>query len=155
MQERISFEFAADVENVLKVRDAANSLCLRMGFGPVEASLVITAVWEAVLNAVTHGSPNGDKDSVQVTMTSEDDTFHIDIISRNTSFRLPDGKPVLNPSGRRGRGIPLMYAFMDSIWLSRENHTVTLHMTKRLENPAVTHPSRLERECPIQCLCVI
>lgn len=133
MRERISFDFPAEISHILHVRETANKVCLEMGFSPHDTGLIITAIWEAALNAVTHGSPNGPNDRILVDILVSNNILHVDITSNKPDFRLPDTPPAFDPTSRRGRGIPILYAFMDKVWLTPEENRVTLHMEKRLK----------------------
>jgi anti-sigma regulatory factor (Ser/Thr protein kinase) len=130
MKEPLLLEIPSEVEHVQRVRDVIRDVCLRAGFTAHEAELAVTAVWEAALNAVTHGSPNGNRDRVAIEVTHKDNLLQVDVTSRDHAFTLPDDGPRLDPFSRRGRGLPLIFAFMDRVWLTRDADGVTLHMQK-------------------------
>lgn len=132
MTEEACFYFPAEVHHILHVREVVNKICLEMGFTPHDSGLIITAIWEAALNAVTHGSPGGIKDHVTVRITADDDVLKVRITSRNRNFNLPDNKPNLVPTSKRGRGLPIIYAFMDEVKLIEDEDGITMHLMKRL-----------------------
>ena len=132
MEREIRFDFPADIDHVVDVREALRKVCDRMGFTPHDASLVVTAVWEATLNAATHGSPRGKNDSVQVKITENEDSLCVDITSQDPAFDLPTDRPIFDPNSKRGRGLPIIYAFIDEVTLTRNADSVTLHLVKRL-----------------------
>lgn len=134
------FDFPAGTQHILHVRETVHRVCLEMGFTPRDAGLVITAVWEAALNAATHGSPRGEADRVVVDVIVEDDLLRVDIKSADPAFRLPEGQPVITPTTRRGRGLPIMYAFMDEVSLTPAENGVTVHLVKRLKSDADQTP---------------
>lgn len=136
MQERLSFDFPAKLEHVLEVRRAVHKLCIDLGFSRNEADMFVTAVWEATLNAATHGSPRGEADHVKVKVGTDDHTLLVDITSNDGTFRLPDRRPEFDPTTKRGRGLPMVYAIADSVSLTPHDHSVTLHIAKHLPTAA-------------------
>ncbi len=132
MTRLLRFDFPAEVKHVLEVREAARALCTDLGFSPRETDLLVTAVWEAVLNAATHGSPHGARDRVTVDVSISAGFLTIDITSRDASFRLPDPRPVFDPASLRGRGLPICYAFADEVDLTPYDDRITLHLRKKL-----------------------
>lgn len=132
VKQEIRLNIPAEIEHVVEVREVLRDVCDEMGFTPHDASLVITAVWEATLNAATHGSPGGETDYVQVLIRRGDRELAIDITSKNPAFDLPDEMPKFDVTSRRGRGLPIIYAFMDEVKLTRGPDGVTLHLTKRI-----------------------
>lgn len=132
MTEEACFNFPAQTHHLVHVRETVGKICLEMGFTPHDSELIMTAIWEAALNAVTHGSPEGTNDHVTVRIVADDDVLKVSITSSNRSFTLPDHIPDLVSTSKRGRGLPIVYALMDEVKLIEEENGVTLYLSKRL-----------------------
>jgi anti-sigma regulatory factor (Ser/Thr protein kinase) len=110
-----------------RVRDLIESSAVAAGFGPTDVQRVVTAAFEAVTNAATHGSPLGAANSIAVVVSTYADRLVIDVTDEGNGF--DDGAPCCMPdtSSRRGRGLALMRALMDEVRLENaEGGRVTL-----------------------------
>lgn len=129
--ESARFDFPAGLDHVSDVRSEAERMATRMGFPIQDVEMIGTSVWEATLNAVTHGSPFGEQQRVQVEIEARGDALTITVSSENPEFVLSEVRPALTPITRRGRGLIIIRSFMDEVRLVRDGKC-TLVMTKRL-----------------------
>lgn len=102
----------------------------RAGFSDLARDEISLAVTEAVSNAVRHGSPAGESDTVELCVQTEGPRFMTTVTDHGGPFDPPT--PTLpDPAAfaEHGRGLFLMYQLMDEVRISRENGTV-VRMTK-------------------------
>ena len=102
----------------------------RAGFSELARDEISLAVTEAVSNAIRHGSPAGEADTVELGVQTEDPRLMITIRDHGGPFTPPN--PTLpDPAAfaEHGRGLYLMYHLMDEVQFSREGGTV-VRMTK-------------------------
>lgn len=128
------YEFLSALDNAIEARRVAYLACINMGWSANEALIIDTAVWEALVNAITHGSPHGERDQTTFTITTGPNHLHFEITSSDASFRLPDKVCMPSTDSSRGRGIPLICAIMDNVWLTSDENRVTLHMMKHIRS---------------------
>jgi serine/threonine-protein kinase RsbW len=102
----------------------------RAGFSDLSRDEISLAVTEAVSNAVRHGSPAGETDTVELSVDTEGPRLIVTVRDHGGPFTpplpsLPD--PAL--FAEHGRGLYLMQQLMDEVRYSRDNGTV-VRMTK-------------------------
>lgn len=132
--ETVRFDFPAGLEQVTDVRCEAERMAERMGFPVEDTAKIGTSAWEATVNAVTHGSPRGSDQHVQVVIESDDGTLTMTVSSENPKVELPEAKPKPSVS-LRGRGLTIIRAFMDEVHLE-EDGQYSLVMVKHLPHAA-------------------
>jgi len=86
------------------------------------------AVSEAVTNALVHG---GDEE-VEVAIDREGDVVDVTVWSRGLIELDRDQRGYPDAEAERGRGIPLMYALVDEVWLDHSPDGTTVRLRKRL-----------------------
>lgn len=106
-----------------------------MGFDGRDLWGIVSAVFEACVNAVTHGRSNAPY-PVILTIQCCDGQFIAVIKDSGRGCFPPAETPMPSPASRRGRGIPLMRAFMDEVTFDfAAGCTVTL----KKQLPTQTH----------------
>lgn len=108
----------SSVEYLPSVRDLIESSAEQMGFEPQEVQRVVTAAFEAVVNAITHGSPRGTEDTVRIDILIYDNKFEIRIADQGPGFTVTSPSEMPDVSSPRGRGLPLMQALVDEVHIS-------------------------------------
>ncbi|MCL5292462.1 MAG: ATP-binding protein [Actinobacteria bacterium] len=116
--------------NLKAARNFASEAALTCGFSDAEVYEIKLAAGEAVANAIEHGSPNGEGNSVELTCYCKDGSFLI-IVKDEGCFK----KRVLisnDGASYRGRGIPLMLVFMDKVAIDERSNGTRVTLSKRL-----------------------
>jgi len=85
-----------------------------MGFSDEDTQAVVSAVFEACVNALTHGL-NAGEGKVTLCVRTYPDRFEAVIRDPGKGFTYPAATGMPPPGSHRGRGIPLMRAFMDDV----------------------------------------
>jgi anti-sigma regulatory factor (Ser/Thr protein kinase) len=104
------------------------------GFSKAKVFDIQVAVGEAVANAIEHGSPNGEEDTVNIVCCQEEKCLRIMIADQGT-FRKAVPQPE-NKLSYRGHGILLMLALMDKVTIDESPNGTTVTLIKRYENHA-------------------
>lgn len=102
----------------------------RSGFSELARDEISLAVTEAVSNAIQHGSPAGEADTVELAVQAEGPRLLVTVRDHGGPFHPPT--PTLpDPAAfaEHGRGLFLMQHLMDEVRFSHENGTV-VRMTK-------------------------
>jgi serine/threonine-protein kinase RsbW len=108
------------LEGLPQVRELIETSAAQMDFTEQEVQRIVTAAFEAVANAATHGSPMGGRNSITVVTQVFPDRFVVEVRDQGdgiTHSILPD-MPTTESS--RGRGLPLMRALMDEVNVSND-----------------------------------
>lgn len=95
-------------------RDTIERTAAEMGFKGNDLGDVVAAVFEACVNAVTHGC-NGPKGTVNLRIRTYDDRFEAVVKDSGNGFPCPDHLLMPSLVSPRGRGIPLMKELMDEV----------------------------------------
>jgi anti-sigma regulatory factor (Ser/Thr protein kinase) len=97
-----------------------------MGFAGRKRDEIVSAVFEACANALIHGRRTSDE-AVTLTIRECDDCLEAIVNDRGKGFSGSNGSSLPRPTADRGRGIPLMRAFMDEVYYDfSEGCTVVL-----------------------------
>lgn len=105
-----------------------------------EASLSTQAEWEltaavneAASNAIRHGSPEGVKNTVRVSLHLDGGLLIADVADQGPGFD-PDSVPEPDATGgqERGLGLQLMRGTMDRVEFYRDERGMLVRMTKRI-----------------------
>jgi serine/threonine-protein kinase RsbW len=102
----------------------------RAGFSDLARAEIVLAVTEAVSNAIRHGSPAGEADTVELSAEMEGPRLIVTVRDHGDPFTPPT--PALpDPAlfSEHGRGLYLMQQLMDEVRFSRNGGTV-VRMTK-------------------------
>jgi anti-sigma regulatory factor (Ser/Thr protein kinase) len=109
------------LEHLPRVRDLVESMAEQAGFSPQETQRIVTAAFEAVANAVTHGSPVGAENTVCVDVLVYPDKMVVEVADQGPGFGKVSSREMPDVSSSRGRGIPLMHTLVDDVQLVAEN----------------------------------
>jgi len=94
------------------VRERVAGFATSFGVGPDEAEAFVTAVSEALANAVEHAHAN---DPIEVTCRFVDERLVATVVDHGVGFETRQRPPkVPNPLAERGRGLLLMKSFSDT-----------------------------------------
>ncbi|MBV9407321.1 MAG: anti-sigma regulatory factor [Candidatus Eremiobacteraeota bacterium] len=95
------------------VRERVAGFATSFGVGPDEVESFVTAVSEALANAVEHAHAN---EPIEVTCRFVDDERLVaTVVDHGIGFETRQRTPKLpNPLAERGRGLPLMRSFSDT-----------------------------------------
>jgi anti-anti-sigma factor len=132
----------ASVDEMSRVRTDVCALVEPLGLGEAAVFDLKVAVGEALANAVRHGSPAGDSDEVEVTVSAYRDRVVVAVKDTGSGF---DG---VSPAGddvyaSGGRGIMFMRALTDLVEFDeRAEGGTVVRLTKRL--PSARPAARLD-----------
>jgi len=138
---------AADVHTMLVLASRFDSIevaecalvetCAAAGCGREDRYWLVTALREALANAIRHGNRENPSLPVEVEYRLAGDTFTIMVSDQGSGFdpaSIPDptdSENLLRPSGR---GIFYMRQFMDRVEFSTRSHGgTTVEMTRRVQ----------------------
>jgi len=133
--ERADVIISSRTDEVVKVRKSIGAFSRRIGFSDDAVSEIEVAVGEALANAVCHGSPEGEDDTVEISYRQVPDRY-LEIVVRDhgegfdLQERVKHARPLSLTEG--DRGIVLICALMDEV---SYYHTVAgghLHMKKHV-----------------------
>ncbi|MEN6520815.1 MAG: anti-sigma regulatory factor [Armatimonadota bacterium] len=102
-------------KNLQSVREVIESTASEVGFSVDDVRKIVTAAFEAVANAVTHGSPLESKNTISITISVYADKLVVEVADQGEGFPLNILKKMPDTSSPRGRGIPLMYSLVDEV----------------------------------------
>jgi anti-sigma regulatory factor (Ser/Thr protein kinase) len=124
-------EFSARAEHLAQVRKLVERLAARSDLHRDEVDDFLTAVDEAVANAIRHGSPRGgDHDSVRVTGRSLADALVVEVEDHGKGFAIPSAPVMPSPDAPGGRGLPLMCALADTVEIASDQHGTRVTLKK-------------------------
>lgn len=134
---RANLALASRFENIEVAERALLDLCRRAGWPSDEDYWLVTALREAVANAVRHGNRQNPKKLVRLEYTVHDSTVTIVIEDEGEGFDPGDVPDPTNPENLlrpSGRGIFYMRQFMTRVEFSRAPGGGTVvEMARRLE----------------------
>lgn len=117
------------LNHVHGIRDLIERTADQVGFPPQEVQRIVTAAFEAIVNAVTHGSPHGGDNTIRVDVRAYSDRLVVEITDQGRGLKDFQPKEMPDTTSRGGRGVPLMRALVDEVEFSGENGgKVTLTM---------------------------
>lgn len=104
----------SDPTDLQTCREATENLAAKAGFSQREVDGIVCAVCEAYANAVVHGRKNG---AIRITLSlkTDDESLQAVVCDDGSGFSCPRETDMPPPWANRGRGIPLMRAFMDDV----------------------------------------
>ncbi len=111
----VKLEFSAKAEYLAKVRRLVEHLSPGASLNREEVDDLLTAVDEAVANAIRHGSPQGERNTIRVVCGYSPGLMTVEVCDEGSGFSAP-GAPVMpGPDATGGRGLPLMCALADRV----------------------------------------
>ena len=103
------------------VRDLIESAAGQTELAANEVQRVVTAAFEAVVNAATHGSPQGPGSTIAVDVYVYQDRLVIEVLDHGHGIECPKSSKMPDTEATRGRGIPLMRALVDKVEFSKSD----------------------------------
>lgn len=113
-----------------------NEICDLLSELPIPEPVLFdirVAVGEALANAIRHGSPRGECDTVEVSVTAYPDRVKLEVTDHGAGF---DGRPAVqaDPYAPSGRGVLFMRALMDGVEFAHQpGGGTTVTLVKHLE----------------------
>jgi len=107
-------------------------IALRMQFSDEQIQDLNIAVGEACTNAVRHGSPKADAQTVEVKCVSEPDCLIVEIRNNVNGSREPHIPKLPDVTREGGLGLYLMQRLMDRVEIDWHPPTAVVTMTKML-----------------------
>lgn len=127
MIERL-LEIPPDTARLGEVRELVDGAALDAGFGERERFQIRLAVSEAVTNAIRHGSPDAERDRIEVRCRAEQGGLAVYVRDRGRFG--PRGDSYAR-SGIGGRGLAFMGTLMDEVDVRIEDSGTVLRLAKR------------------------
>jgi anti-anti-sigma factor len=134
----------ARVEEMSRLRSEVCDLVAPTGLDEGALFDLKVAVGEALANAVRHGSPGGESDEVEITVTVLADRVVVCVQDKGAGF---DGAPTAGDDvyASGGRGIMFMRALMDRVEFSaNEDGGTVVRLTKRLPAQSTAASARAD-----------
>jgi anti-sigma regulatory factor (Ser/Thr protein kinase) len=130
----VELEFPAKPEHLADVRKRVEQLAARTPLKRHEIDDFLTAVDEAVANAIRHGSPQGERSKVRVVCRNSPNTLAVEVQDEGNGFSAPSAPAMPSPEAMGGRGLPLMCALADSMEVASSPHGTRVTLQKSLKN---------------------
>ncbi len=118
--EEVYIQIRDNGPDLTRCRQAARSAALNAGLTAKDADDVAAAVFEACVNAVTHGRTE-DSDFAVLRLRIYEDRLEAVVQDFGCGLDCPGSTEIPLPTAKRGRGIPLMNAFMDEVRFERDD----------------------------------
>jgi len=115
---RATLSLESRFESIEVAERALIDLCLEAGIGADEEYWVLTALREAIANAIRHGHQGRPEELVRVDLCIQDEKILISVIDQGDGFDpgvIPDPRDAENLLKPCGRGIFYMRRFMDDV----------------------------------------
>ncbi len=131
------FEITATPRNAGVARERIRKTAHALGFSRVALDDMEVAVGEAVTNAILYGSPNGGSHIVvRTSFSPADEVFQIEVHDQGRGFDHAHLRQDENDTDALGgRGLRLMRALMDDVWLHYNGAGMIVRMTKSIHSP--------------------
>ena len=130
----VELEFPAKPAHLADVRKTVERLAAQTPLKRHEIEDFLTAVDEAVANAIRHGSPQGERNKVRVVCRNRPDTLSVEVQDEGTGFSAPHAPAMPGPEAMGGRGLPLMCALADTMEVASSSHGTRVTLQKSLKN---------------------
>lgn len=123
----LAMKFAADIDHLAPSRDALRAWLSQAGVEPDQIQYVLTAVGEAVANAIEHGYRDQREGTVSLSAVAVVDALHVTVMDSGT-WKTPRTVPGAN----RGRGITLMRGLVEDLTIHSTGAGTTVHFYARI-----------------------
>lgn len=129
------FEITAHPKNAGIARERIRKTAQSLGFSRASLGDIEIAFGEAVTNAILYGSPDGASHVVvRTTYSAADKAFQIEVQDQGQGFDHTRARQQENDTDALGgRGLRLMRALMDDVWLHYSGTGMLVRMTKNLD----------------------
>lgn len=130
------FEITASPKNAGVARERIRKTAEGLGFAREALDDMEVAVGEAVTNAILYGSPDGGSPIVvRTSYLAPDKLFQIEVHDRGQGFDPSHMRTAENDTDALGgRGLRLMRALMDDVWLHYNGEGMVVRMTKSMHS---------------------
>lgn len=130
------FEITATPKNAGVARERIRKTAQGLGFSRIALDDMEVAVGEAVTNAILYGSPDGGSPIiVRTSYSAHDSVFQIEVHDQGQGFDPSHMRTDENDTDALGgRGLRLMRALMDDVWLHYGGTGMIVRMTKSLHS---------------------
>ncbi len=130
------FEITASPQNAGVARERIRKTAQKLGFSHAALDDMEVAVGEAVTNAILYGSPDGGSPIIVRTSYSESEAvFQIEVHDQGQGFDPAYMRTDENDTDALGgRGLRLMRALMDDVWLHYSGAGMIVRMTKSIHS---------------------
>ena len=129
---RVEMEFPASPERLSEVRRALEQVAAGTRLSRMERDDLLTAVDEAVANAIRHGSPRGKESKVCVHFETTPAGLAVSVQDEGQGFTVPSAAPTMpGPESNGGRGLPLMCALSDRIEIAANSGGTRVSLEKK------------------------
>jgi len=112
-----TIEINDGIKDLPKCREMIKSTVAEMGFSKPDRWGIVSAVFEACVNAVTHGW----KGHATLTVRMLNDRLEAVVRDSGDGCKIIPTGIMPSPAANRGRGIPLMMNFMDEVKIDSNN----------------------------------
>lgn len=112
---RARLDISSSPNNLQSVREIIETTAGEVGFPLDDVHKIVTAAFEAVVNAITHGSPLGDKNTISIFVSVYDDRMVVEVEDQGEGFPKSTIRKMPDTTSPRGRGIPLMHSLVDDV----------------------------------------
>lgn len=142
-EETILFRIPSDPKYVPTIRRAVLSIARSMGFTEQTAADIELSVAEAITNAVEHGSPGHNRNTVAISCKVGEDRLSIEVRDEGLGFDLPEDGECRESMEEHGRGLRLIYKLMDKVNVCHTNRGSRIRMVKKhLDRDSKPNPQR-------------
>jgi anti-sigma regulatory factor (Ser/Thr protein kinase) len=132
--EPVELEFYARPEHLSEVRKLVERLAAKTALSRAELDDLLTAVEEAVANAIRHGAPHGERSRVRVVCQVTPHALTVQICDNGPGFAVGGRIVMPGPDATGGRGLPLMCALADTVEISSNSSGTSITLKKLARN---------------------
>lgn len=133
--ETIQFRIPSNPRYAPTVRRAIRSIATNLAFPDETIDDIELSVGEALVNAIEHGSPEQNRNTIVVTCRISQDKLTIDVRDEGPGFDALAYQPSSELLDERGRGLTLIYNLMDNVRLSSTPKGARIRMVKTKNRP--------------------
>ncbi len=124
--------FKSDSKILPDIRNLVAGFAKGCGFAEAIMFDIKLAASEAIANAIEHGSPDGDDNSIKIKCYCEDDNFIVEVKDEGRfKNKLPVGTG--DNVNFRGRGVLIMLALMDKVIIDETKSGTCVYLSKRYQ----------------------
>jgi serine/threonine-protein kinase RsbW len=120
----------SSAEYLPHLRKIISCFAASVGMGSQEIQDAKLAFNEACSNAIRHGSPMGEENSINIRLLTNSQYIVTEVTDEGTGFD-PLSLPPKDVSTPGGLGIPLMKALSDNVEFEKNGHGMTVRMVKK------------------------
>ena len=130
LPEPVELEFFARAEHLSEVRKLVERLSGKTKLTRAQRTDFLTAVDEAVTNAIRHGSPNGERSLIRVSCHALPDSLIVEVRDEGPGFAVGAMPSMPSPESPAGRGLPMMCALADSVEIASSARGTAITLKK-------------------------